>query len=344
MNALNPYEAANAMAQTIQPRLKCTATTIEGWKAWRRAFRRALVSNLGKNPEPVPLDPEITESVDCGDHIRQRVLFNTTPFDTVPAYVMIPKDLKGGERRPGILAAHGHGNGKSDVAGTHTPDQEEHVQALNYDYARQFVRRGYVVIAPDWRGFGERRSPAEWARASRDPCNVNYMAYGYFGTHLLNLQIWDGRRTIDYLISRPEVDGRRIGCVGLSFGGTMTTYLSALDRRIKVACISGYLSTVAEDALTLRGLGNFCGAQYSPGLLEIGDIPDVACLIAPKPLLAEMGTQDQCFIIEDARAAYDQVERLYRAIGYGDRIDCDIFEGTHAFSGRKAFDWFERWL
>jgi dienelactone hydrolase len=170
------------------------------------------------------------------------------------------------------------------------------------------------------------------------------MASGYLGYHLLALQIWDGMRTVDYLQSRPEVDPDRLGVAGLSFGGTMTTYLAALEPRLKVACISGYLSTVKGDAMGMRGLGNFCGAQYMPGLLTLGDIPDVAGLIAPKPLLIEMGEQDTCFVIDDMRAAYAHLERIYAAAGASDRLDADIHPGPHAWSGRKAFDWFARWL
>ena len=218
---LHPCSAAMAMVAGRQPRLKCTATTREEWSAWRTAFDSALRHNLGKLPGPVQLEPEVTERVDCGDHWRERVVFDTTAWDSVPAYVLIPKDIAEGEQRPAVLAAHGHGRGKSDIVGS-VPEDEESVRALNYDYARGMAQRGYVVIAPDWRGFGERSSPAEWVRSGRDGCNVNYMAYGYFGYHLLTLQIWDGMRALDYLASRPEVDEERMGCLGLSFGGTMT--------------------------------------------------------------------------------------------------------------------------
>jgi len=173
---------------------------------------------------------------------------------------------------------------------------------------------------------------------------VNYMAMGYLGYHLLTLQIWDGIRCVDYLQSRPEVDPQRLGIAGLSFGGTMTTYLAALEPRLKVACISGYLSTVKGDAITMRGKGNFCGAQYMPGLLTIGDIPEVAGLIAPKPLCVEMGEQDQCFVIDDAKAAFAHLDRIYAAAGASDRLIADIFPGGHQWSGRRAFAWFEHWL
>lgn len=340
---LDPFTATMAMVAEHRPRLKCTATTREEWRAWRTAFDAALRANLGKLPDPVPLNAEITERVDCGAYWRERVLFDSTAWDSVPAYVLIPKDIADGERRPAVLAAHGHGRGKSDMVGS-VPEDAEALRQLNYDYGSGMAERGYVVIAPDWRGFGERKSPADWVRSGRDGCNVNYMAYGYFGYHLLTLQVWDGMRALDYMASRPEVDEERMGCLGLSFGGTMTTYLTALDARVKVACISGYVSTVAGDAITSRGAGNFCGAQYSPGLLDIGDIPDVACLIAPRPLVVEMGRQDNCFVIDDARAGYAEIERLYEAIGDGDKLAKDEFEGGHQFSGAVAYDWFERWL
>jgi dienelactone hydrolase len=342
---LSPYDGALAWIANERSALTFDGSTREDWKRWRKAFDRGLRGLLGRFPELVPLEPEIVETVDCDDHVREKVYFNSEKYATVAAYVLIPKDLRPGEKRPGILAAHGHGRGKIDVCGVfETEEERQHVEALNYHYAYQFAKRGYVVIAPDWRGFGERSSPADWARPNRDPCNVNYMAMGYLGYHLLALQVWDGMKCVDYLQSRPEVDPARLGVCGLSFGGTMTTYLAALEPRLKVACISGYTSTVKGDAITMRGKGNFCGSQYMPGLLTIGDIPEVVGLIAPKPLCCEMGEQDQCFVIDDARAAFAQVERIYAAAGAADRLIADIFPGGHEWSGRKSFAWFEHWL
>jgi dienelactone hydrolase len=341
---VNVRDSIDAMLKT-RPSMSFAGSGKEDWTSWRTGFRRQLVRNLGRFPGKVPLNPDLVETVQEDGYVRQKVVYDSETFASVPAYVLIPDDMKRGERRPGILAAHGHGRGKTDVVGISSSEgAREHIQALNYDYARQFVKRGYVVVAPDWRSFGEREPDSDWVRDSRDKCNVSYLAYGYFGYHLLALDIWDGMRTIDYLQSRPEVDPRRIGCVGLSFGGTMTTYLSALDRRIKAAVISGYISTVRGDALTDRGKGNTCGNQYSPSLLLHGDIPDVAGLIAPRPLLVEMGEKDMCFVIEDAKKAFKHLSRIYAAAGARDRLDKDIFPGTHAFSGAKAFDWFERWL
>jgi dienelactone hydrolase len=341
---INVRDSINALLRT-EPLMSFSGSNVGDWESWRGGFKNQLLQNLGRFPDRVPLDTEVIESSQEDGYTREKVVYDSERFASVPAYVLIPDDLKEGEKRPGILAAHGHGRGKVDVVGIAESEGDvELVRALNYDYAVKFVRRGYVVIAPDWRAFGEREPDAEWVRANRDKCNISYLAFGYFGYHLLALDIWDGMRTLDYLQSRPEVDPKRLGMVGLSFGGTMTTYLSALDPRIKVAVISGYISTVRGDSLTDRGKGNTCGNQYSPSLLLYGDIPDVAGLIAPRPLLVEMGEKDECFVIEDATRAYEHLSRIYCAAGASDKLDVDIFPGAHAFSGAKAFDWFEKYL
>jgi len=342
---LSPYDGVHGWIANESSELTFDGTTRADWEAWRQAFDARLRALLGPNPEPVEPNAEVVEATDCGEYVREKVIFDTEQYASVVAYVLVPKGLQPGERRAGILAAHGHGRGKADICGVaETAEEQGQVAALNYDYAQQFVREGYVVIAPDWRGFGERSSPAEWARPGRDPCNVNYMASGYLGYHLLALQIWDAMRTLDYLQSRPEVDPERLGMGGLSFGGTMTTYVTALDPRLKVACISGYLSTIKGDAIGMRGLANFCGAQYMPGLLTIGDIPEVAGLIAPRPLVVEMGEQDTCFVIDDMLVAFGQLSRIYTAAGASDQLIADVHPGGHVWSGQKSFPWLARRL
>jgi dienelactone hydrolase len=170
------------------------------------------------------------------------------------------------------------------------------------------------------------------------------MAYGYFGFELLALDLWDGMRAIDYLQSRPEVDADRIGCIGLSFGGTMTAYLAALDERIKAADVVCYLSTVRHDAITPRGRGNFCGSQFLRGLLTFGDVSTIAGLVAPQPMLAEIGERDTCFVVDDARRCYAEVAQVYAAAGAADRLWEDVFPGGHELGGRRTFDFFARYL
>lgn len=319
------------------PTLRCKATNPRAFKEWQKKFRASVRRMLGPFPDSVPLNAEVLETTDCGSYIREKVVFDSEPHMSVPAWVLTPKERSG--PCPALLCAHGHGTGKNPLVGLDADENPFH-EDYQHQLAIQFVERGYVCIAPDWRGFGERTDPEPYTHGYRDGCNVRHLGAGYFGYNLLALQIHDGMRCVDYLVTRPEVDRRRIGCIGVSFGGTMTTYLTALDRRIKAGVISCYLSTIANG---LRRT-NYCGAQYLPELGGRGEIADVALLAAPKPLLAEVGRQDTCFELEDALIAVRDVEAGYAAAGVPDRFDADVFDGVHEFSGRKAFDWFDRWL
>ena len=317
------------------------ASTPGEFEAWKSEFRGVVTRCLGPFPDPVDPHPDVIEVVDEGAYRREKVIFDSEPDMSVVAYVLVPNDLAPSERRPAILAAHGHGGGKDDVCGIGHGEAErvDRIAALNYDYARQFALRGYVVIAPDWRAFGERR--AGGSVPNRDVCDLLQDKALLFGDNLLTLNVWDARCAVSYLQSRPEVDPDRIGCAGLSYGGTMTLFATVLDERIKCAVISGYLNRFESFALNR---GNFCGAQLPPGLLRYGEMEDVACLIAPRPLLIESATGDSGFPIEASRRASDTVRRAYAAAGAPGRFHAHEFDGSHEWSGANAYDWMARWL
>ncbi len=315
--------AEESVAELLKtkPPLQFNGRTKAEWQAWRRKFRRNLVKDLGPVPEAIPLEVEILEQTQCDGYMREKIIFNPDPFSSIPAYVLIPDDASAENPAPAVLCAHGHGIGKDGAVGVAGDYQKQ--------YAIEFAQRGFVAMAPDWRCFGERKDRDEWVRRpSRDGCNVAYLAFGYFGYQLLQLNISDGKRCLDYLQSRPEVNGRRLGCMGCSFGGTMTTYISALDRRIKAAVIVCYLSTVL-DALNDRGRGNTCGSQFMFGLRKAGDIAEVAGLIAPRSCMVQIGSDDMCFIESDALAAFEQLGKIYEASGHRDRLVLDHFQGGH---------------
>ncbi|MEM3028133.1 MAG: alpha/beta fold hydrolase [Candidatus Bathyarchaeia archaeon] len=326
---------------SLKQELSFKARNRDEWLIWRSAFQSKLMELLGDWPEPSDLSPMTLERVDEGPFIREKIVINSEPSVGVPAYVLLPKDLKPDERRPAILCAHGHGHGKDDVVGiTHGEERRvSTIKRLNYDYARQLTLRGYITMAPDWRGFGERRLGYDFP--GRDGCNVVFLKAILLGLNPLTLNIWDARRCIEYLKSRREVDGDRIGMMGLSYGGTLTLFTAALDEAIKVAVVSCYLNSFKAFALDL---GNFCGSQTIPRLLKYGEMWDCAGLIAPRPLLIESGIRDEGFPIEAARLAFSKLKEIYGILGVPERCEMDEFDGAHQFSGRKAFAWFDRWL
>ena len=168
-----------------------------------------------------------------------------------------------------------------------------------------------------------------------------YLGLGYFGYQLLHLDICDAQRCLDYQQSLPEVDGERLGCMGCSFGGTMTTYVSALDDRIKAAVIVCYLSTLT-DALNDRGRGNTCGSQFMFGLRRYGDISDVAGLIAPRDCMVQIASDDNCFIEEDALEAFRHLQQIYRAAGAEKNLVLDNFDGVHEIDLEPAMEFFKK--
>ena len=131
--------------------------------------------------------------------------------------------------------------------------------------------------------------------------------------------------------------------MGCSFGGTMTTYISALDRRVKAAVIVCYLSTLT-DALNDRGRGNTCGSQFMFGLRQHGDIADVAGLIAPRPCMVQLGSDDKCFIVEDALAAFGHLDGIYAASGKRENLVLEHFLGGHEIDVETGLAFLEKQL
>jgi dienelactone hydrolase len=291
----------------------------------------------------VPLKPRRLGRVDEGAYTREKVIFDSSLGVSVPAWLLIPGGIKKGERRPGLIAAHGHGAGKDDVCGLapkgSKPSHMAWARSMRYDYARQAALRGYVVLAPDFAPFGERRPPDAWVREGRDACDIVDLCYQYFGTTLLSMNLWDGMRAVDLLEGLPQADPRRLGVIGLSYGGTLAAHLLANDPRLKLGVVSGYLSTVLGDALGRRGKGNTCGAQALPGLLRHGDIPEILGLAAPKPVLFEIGSAEDCFHKPDMLKAYARVRRFYAAAGKPGLAAKDLFRGRHRWNGEKAWAW-----
>jgi hypothetical protein len=330
------------ITEGFEPLLHFRGGSPDDWEAWRNEAGPRLLDLLGPFPDPVPLEPEVEYSVVDGDLIRERVVFNAEAHMSVPCQVLRPSDMQPDGMNAAILCSHGHGPyGKNPVAGLrHSPAVNENIRIHNYNYGEQLALAGYLTISPDLRVFGERRDGLD-PFPGRDPCNVNFVKGAILGVYTLTLNIWDMKCCIDYLESRPEVDADRIGMMGLSQGGTMTTFTTAVEPRIKAADIIGYVNP-------WRGFGlrdaNFCGSQIVPQVHRYLDTDDIAGLIAPRPLLLEMGIYDDCFAIQDLLAGYEGVKRIYEAAGAGDRLWAEVHPGSHAFAGQKAFEFFAEYL
>lgn len=141
---------------------------------------------------------------------------------------------------------------------------------------------------------------------SRDRCNVIQMAAHMYGINVLDLHIQDGQAAVDVLMTRPEVDSSRIGCMGNSYGGRTAMWLTIFEPRIKACVSSGAMNTFRERSLKLSS----CAIQYLPGLLKYGDVPDLYGLIAPRPLQLQAGEHDTLITPDDR----DRIERTVRTV------------------------------
>ncbi len=301
-------------------------------EAWRARTRARLDALLGAHPAAVPLDLETTEEVDCGSYSRARIVFDVEDTMSVPAYLLVPHARREVAPGPAVLAVHGHGPGKALVCGIEPGGAGD-------DYAHVLASLGYVVLAPDLRGFGER---SEWMPPDHYHCDWDLVCATMAGVVPLERNLWDLGRALDVLCAHPLVDSTRVGAAGLSYGGTCTLFLAALDDRVRVAIVSGYLSSWRA-AHTIPW--NMCGSQVMPG--QLGEIEhlDIAALVAPRPLLVESGTDDMIFPVASARATVDRLRTLYARLGApADAVAHDVFEGEHRWHGAEVGAFLETWL
>jgi len=334
------------LAAKHTPKYRFAGATRADWQTWHDALRAELLPTLGTMPTPVPLNPQIITEWREDGLIKQRLWLDVEEGLSVTAWLFRP-EKPAQPKLPAILACHGHGiDGKDHVMGV-APEARHHafIRGCNGDYGLQMAKAGYIVMAIDWRGFGERddHGKPNWNDTfqGRDTCNVHYLRASILGQTLLGGDIHDGRRAIDYLCSLPDVDADRIGAMGLSFGGTMTTWLTICDPRIRAADIICYSDRFADFAVRDA---NVCGSQITPGLYALCDVSDLHGLIAPRPLLVESGVHDACFGIDSAMSCYHETQKIYAAAGAADQLELDLSAGGHAYSGRKAVAFFDRHL
>jgi dienelactone hydrolase len=337
---------------------------------WQRSARRFVLEQLHTERPRGPVQATLLERVDCGDHIREKLLVQTTPDIQAPAYVLIPKDGK--KRHPAVLLLHDHGAffvwGKEKVI--ELPGEHPAVTAFKQAYyggrsvGNEFVKRGYVVMAIDMFYWGERRmklpgEPAAWAdrekmsledvaacnRQSSEKTWLIGNALFEAGTTWAGVMLVDDLRSVDYLAARADVDPDRIGCCGLSVGGFRSAHLAGLDPRIKAAVVVGWMCSypmMLKSHLTSIGFW-----ATMPGLQQHLDLPDVVSMHAPQPLMIIHGTRDGLFPNEGVQAAFDKIERVYQKAGAPGRFRPVTFDGPHQFNAAmqdKAFDWMDRWM
>ena len=344
---LSPQFMFEKLALAHCPRYHFEGGSRADFEAWKAAALPQVLATIGKYPERVPLNPQLLAEWQHGTLRKQKWLIDVQPFLSATLLVNIPTELRDGAQRPAILCWHGHGDfGKEAVmGGDASPEMRDNIALHNYDYGRQMAEKGFVTFAIDWIGIGERNdnNKPNWRHQNNGEnwCNLYYLSATMLGMTSISINVAHGMAATDFACSLPMVDPERLGVMGLSGGGTMTVWSALCDERFKAAEVICYSDLWAH--MGYRDL-NYCGMQVAPGLFTLVDIPELHGLIAPRPLLEDIGVYDTCFLIDTARACYDQVEQIYASAGARDRLELDLFPGGHGWGGNRSEAFFKRHL
>jgi dienelactone hydrolase len=338
---LDPVSWSRWRYEQMPRRLRFTATTRAQAEAWQKKLRAKLTELVGGFPSPrVPLNAKILEKRDFPGYTREAILFDSRPGLQAFGYLLLPKE--GASPHPIVVCIPGHGRGVDDIVGVDDHGQERTKRVgYEFDFALQVVENGMAALAVEPLAFGCRRDPAAAKRGlSANSCQPSAGAALLFGETMIGWRVFDVMRAIDYAQTRPEVDPKRVGCWGISGGGTITLFSAAFEPRIKAAFVSGYLCTFRDSILSL----SHCMDNYVPGILQWAEMSDVAGLVAPRGLFAESGTKDNIFPVEAAKQAFAEVKKIYDTFGAPDRCGHEVFEGVHEIHGTGGLAFLKRQL
>ncbi|MBI4023630.1 MAG: hypothetical protein HY360_01530 [Verrucomicrobia bacterium] len=156
---------------------------------------------------------------------------------------------------------------------------------------------------------------------------------------------YEDRIAVNYLAGRGDVDGGRIGCIGLSGGGTRAVLLQGSCDRIRCAVSVGAMCTYAG-LLDHNVLGH-TWMLYPIGWARYGDWPDIAACRAPSPLMVQNDWDDPLYTVAGMKAAHRRIAAHYRSVGKPRCYAGEFFPGPHKFDlemQRSAFAWLAKWL
>ncbi len=282
----------------------------------QNTVKEKLVQLIGSFPKKAPLNARITGVLERKDYSVEKLVYESVPGYYVTAALFLPKNRKG--KLPAIIYASGH---------TENGFRSETYQHIIIN----LVKKGFVVLAFDPVGQGERlqyfdkkegKSHFEPTIEHSYPGAQCYIS-GYSPT---NYFVWDGIRTVDYLLTRKEVDPKRIGMTGRSGGGTQTAFTAAFDERILAAAPECFITSMEY---ILKTIGPQDAEQNLVHMINEGiDHADLLEVRAPKPTLMLTTTRD-FFSIQGARDTYKEVKRFYEGLGDGSLISMVEDDDVH---------------
>jgi dienelactone hydrolase len=297
--------------------------TKEDWINRQNKVKEILMKTVGPLPEKTPLNAKVTGIVKKDGFRIEKVVYESMPNLYVTACMFIPDGIKGKTRKPAIIQVSGHG-----FPAYRSPGTQKQLYNL--------VKKGFIVFAIDPLGQGERIQYWDDAKKASMMGTSPTSEHSYFGDQMFISGIspiryftWDGIRGVDYLLTRKEVDPERIGIFGCSGGGTQTTFISALDDRIRAAVPGCYITGFRR---LLESIGPQDAEQnIYHGIMHGITHADMLELRAPKPLLISSTTRD-FFSIQGAVETFSEVKKAYRAFGQEENAGQVFDDAGHGFN------------
>jgi pimeloyl-ACP methyl ester carboxylesterase len=307
-------------------------TTAAEWAKRREHILANMQLVMGPLPDTaakVPLDVQITAEEKAAKYVRKSLTFAAEKADRVPAYLLIPLDLKG--KAPAVLCLHQTiGIGKKEPAGLGG--------SPNLHYAHHLAERGYVCLVPDYPSFGD--YPYDFSKGPHPSGSIK--------------AVWNNIRAVDLLQSLPEVDSEKVGCIGHSLGGHNALFTAAFEPRIKVVVSNcGFTSFPKYYKGNLKG---WTSARYMPRIASVYgsspekmpfDFPEVLAAIAPRAVLASAPVGDDNFEVSGVKDCIAAAKPVFELLKAGDRLAANYPDCKHDFPEdvrKVAYDWLDRWL
>ena len=298
--------------------------------AWKASVIERFRDLIGDMPEKCDLDVRVEWEKEEADFIERRMTFDTEIDCSVPCHLLLPKS--GRAPYPVVICLQGHSTGMHISLGRMVYPNDRQFTYGDEDFALQIVKEGYAALVLEQRDFGERKCDPK-ILGGTTTCNHDAKVAALLGRTLIGERAWDVSRAVDMLETLPEIDKSHIALMGLSGGGTATYYAGALEPRLKVIMPAG--AVCAFDASI--GVMQHCVCNYIPRMAKYFDMGEIACMIAPRPLIVVSGDKDPIFLIDGVRRVYSVIEEIYKKEGAPDNCRLIVGDGGHRFYADLAW-------
>ena len=286
-------------------------------QTWKKQLKEKFIELTGFDLiAPNACDPafEIVSKVEKDGYTQIRFEFFSEIGERVPCYLLIPNDGK--EKYPVAITQQGHSTG-FHISIAEFKNEQEQAGSSHADFAVQAVRHGFIALAIENRGMGERKS-TQPNRANTINCQFASVTALALGRTLIAERIWDVMRAIDMLSNFPQCDVNKILITGNSGGGTLSFYAACLDERIKLSVPSCAFSPYKTSILDIL----HCNCNFIPSAYRYFEMQDLAALIAPRRLITVNGELDDIFPLEGVKEGFKTVQDIYEA--HGCKENCQL--------------------